>query len=98
MLRASWLVLALASMVCTTPKDDAPDVSAQNTSNDVRLGVEQVASGLDQPVYLTAPVSDPRLFIVEQPGRIRVWRTADFSTSRSSTSSTRSDPGENRGC
>jgi glucose/arabinose dehydrogenase len=72
MLRASWLVLALASMVCTTPKDDAPDVSAQNTSNDVRLGVEQVASGLDQPVYLTAPVSDPRLFIVEQPGRIRV--------------------------
>jgi glucose/arabinose dehydrogenase len=72
MLRASWLVLALASMVCTTPKDDPPDVSAQNTSNDVRLGVEQVASGLDQPVYLTAPVSDPRLFIVEQPGRIRV--------------------------
>jgi glucose/arabinose dehydrogenase len=72
MIRASWLVLALGSMVCTTPKDDAPDVSAQNTSNDVRLGVEQVASGLDQPVYLTAPVSDPRLFIVEQPGRIRV--------------------------
>ena len=72
MLRASWLVLALASMVCTTPKNDAPDVSAQNTSNDVRLGVEQVASGLDQPVFLTAPVSDPRLFIVEQPGRIRV--------------------------
>jgi len=72
MLRASWLVLALASMVCTTPKDDAPDVSAQNTSNDIRLGVEQVASGLDQPVFLTAPVSDPRLFIVEQPGRIRV--------------------------
>jgi glucose/arabinose dehydrogenase len=72
MLRASWLVLALASMVCTTPKDDAPDVAAQNASKDVRLGVEQVASGLDQPVYLTAPVSDPRLFIVEQPGRIRV--------------------------
>jgi glucose/arabinose dehydrogenase len=72
MLRASWLVLALASLVCTTPKDDAPDVSAQSTSNDVRLGVEQVASGLDQPVFLTAPVNDPRLFIVEQPGRIRV--------------------------
>ena len=72
MLRASWLVLALASMVCATPKDDAPDLSAQSTSNDVRLGVEEVASGLDQPVYVTAPVSDPRLFIVEQPGRIRV--------------------------
>ena len=72
MLRASWLVLALASMVCTTPKNDAPDLSAQSTSNDVNLGVEEVASGLDQPVYVTAPVSDPRLFIVEQPGRIRV--------------------------
>jgi glucose/arabinose dehydrogenase len=72
MLRVSWLVLALSSIVCTTPKDDAPDLSAQYASNDVRLAVEQVASGLDQPVYLTAPVSDPRLFIVEQPGRIRV--------------------------
>ncbi|MDP9202547.1 MAG: PQQ-dependent sugar dehydrogenase [Gemmatimonadota bacterium] len=71
MLRAS-LMLALGCIVCGTPRDDAPDVSADVTSNDVRLAVEQVASGLDQPVYLTAPASDPRLFIVEQPGRIRV--------------------------
>jgi glucose/arabinose dehydrogenase len=78
MLRTSWLVFALGSMVCATPKDDAtpnddtPRVSAQQASNDVSLAVEQVASGLDQPVYLTAPPSDPRLFIVEQSGRIRV--------------------------
>jgi glucose/arabinose dehydrogenase len=71
MLRASSLVLALASIVCATPRD-APDAQAETTSNDVRLGIEQVASGLDQPVYLTAPAGDPRLFIVEQPGRIRV--------------------------
>jgi glucose/arabinose dehydrogenase len=29
-------------------------------------------SGLSNPLLLTAPVSDPRLFIVEQPGRIRI--------------------------
>ncbi|MDP9205307.1 MAG: PQQ-dependent sugar dehydrogenase [Gemmatimonadota bacterium] len=72
MFRTSWLVLALASMVCATPKDDVPKESAAKASSDVKLGVEQVASGLDQPVYLTAPASDPRLFIVEQPGRIRI--------------------------
>lgn len=31
-----------------------------------------VARGLDQPLYLTAPASDPRLFIVEKTGRIRI--------------------------
>lgn len=36
----------------------------------VRL--EEVASGLSSPVHLTAPSGDDRLFVVEQPGRIRV--------------------------
>ncbi|HEV2148312.1 MAG TPA: PQQ-dependent sugar dehydrogenase [Longimicrobiaceae bacterium] len=36
----------------------------------VRL--EEVARGLANPLYLTAPRGDPRLFVVEQPGRIRV--------------------------
>src|ERR1700694_483584 len=72
MLRTSSLALALASMVCAPSKDDAPKAAAQQTTNDVALSVEQVASGLDQPVYLTTPAADPRLFIVEQPGRIRI--------------------------
>ncbi|HEY3215243.1 MAG TPA: PQQ-dependent sugar dehydrogenase [Candidatus Eisenbacteria bacterium] len=38
------------------------------------LALQVVAQGLEQPVDLTAPGSDPRLFIVEQPGRIRVVR------------------------
>jgi glucose/arabinose dehydrogenase len=75
--RASWLALAFGSIACAAPKDDAARVSAEEPSpvksvNDVRLGVEEVARGLDQPVYVTAPPGDPRLFIVEQPGRIRV--------------------------
>ncbi len=75
MLRTSSLVLALTLVVCAAPKDEMPPAQAavvQQTSNDVVLAVEQVASGLDQPVHLSTAVGDPRLFIVEQPGRIRV--------------------------
>ena len=36
------------------------------------LAVETVATGLQAPVYLTAPPGDDRLFVVEQLGRIRV--------------------------
>lgn len=36
------------------------------------LALERVASGLDRPLYVTAPPGDPRLFIVEQSGRVRI--------------------------
>jgi glucose/arabinose dehydrogenase len=36
------------------------------------LRLVEVASGLQSPVHLTAPAADARLFIVEQPGRIRI--------------------------
>lgn len=85
-LRASWLVVTFGSIVCAAPKDEAVEFAAEASAvgsgsaatstvrsiNDVRLGVEEVARGLNQPVYLTAPPGDPRLFIVEQPGRIRI--------------------------
>jgi len=38
------------------------------------LRLQPIASGLDSPLYLTAPAGDSRLFIVEQPGRIRIVR------------------------
>jgi len=38
------------------------------------IALVPVVSGLDQPVHLTAPAGDPRLFVVEQPGRIRIVR------------------------
>lgn len=44
----------------------------EDDSTAVSLAVEEVASGLESPVYLTAPAGDPRLFIVEQVGRIRI--------------------------
>jgi glucose/arabinose dehydrogenase len=39
---------------------------------DFQLRAVEVASGLTQPVHLTAPPNDARLFVVEQPGRIRI--------------------------
>jgi glucose/arabinose dehydrogenase len=41
-------------------------------SSGVRL--EVAFTGLDDPVHLAAPAGDPRIFIVEQAGRIRVAR------------------------
>jgi glucose/arabinose dehydrogenase len=38
------------------------------------LEAHPVVAGLEAPVHLTAPPGDARIFIVEQPGRIRVVR------------------------
>ncbi len=62
MSRPAWaLVLPLLAAACD-------DGSAQG------LRLELVARGLAAPLHLTAPPGDPRLFIVEQEGRIRVVR------------------------
>ncbi len=42
------------------------------------LRLERVVQGLDNPVHLTAPASDPRLFVVEQPGRIRIVKNGQL--------------------
>jgi len=75
MIRAASLVLALTSMMCAGPGDDAPSSGQAVTTGSrqaITLGVEEIARGLQNPVYLTAPAGDARLFIVEQPGRIRI--------------------------
>jgi glucose/arabinose dehydrogenase len=36
------------------------------------IRLQQVVAGLTGPVYLTSPAGDPRQFVVEQPGRIRI--------------------------
>lgn len=52
-----------------TPTDPPPDPPPDPPSN---LVAQLVVGGLSDPVYLTAPSGDDRLFIVEQPGRIRI--------------------------
>ena len=60
------VVWTLAFLSCS----NAPTGGGGRGTPQVRL--EQVASGLSDPLYLTAPASDPRLFIVEQAGRITI--------------------------
>jgi glucose/arabinose dehydrogenase len=39
-----------------------------------------ISSGLSAPVFLTQPLNDGRIFVVEQPGRIRVIRDGALQT------------------
>lgn len=38
-----------------------------------QVGSQQVITGLDRPLRLVSPPDDPRLFVVERPGTIRVY-------------------------
>jgi glucose/arabinose dehydrogenase len=41
------------------------------------LALEPVASGLSEPLFLTAPEGDSRLFVIERGGRIRIIDSGD---------------------
>jgi glucose/arabinose dehydrogenase len=59
-------VLGLSVWCGACTQASAPD------TGQVKLDTVLVAGGLTAPLYLTAPPGDARLFVVEQPGRIRV--------------------------
>lgn len=54
---------ALLSLLAATPA---------HAQTQPRLYLNEIANGLSSPLYLTAPANDPRLFIVEQTGRVRI--------------------------
>ncbi len=61
-------VLACALAACLGNQPGGPPLPGETGNLELQL----VASGLSSPLYLTAPAGDPRLFIVEQEGRIRI--------------------------
>ena len=64
-------------LACAAPP--RPGAAIPRTTAEPRaadgLALEPVVSGLEAPVHLAAPAGDPRLFVVEQPGRIRIVRS-----------------------
>ncbi len=71
---ASILILLLAACDANggSPIDQEPPPDS--------LRLQTVASGLNSPVDLQAPTGDTRLFVVEQPGRIRIIQNGQLLT------------------
>ncbi|MEP6688408.1 MAG: PQQ-dependent sugar dehydrogenase [Gemmatimonadales bacterium] len=67
------LPFALCLLVCPASACGSDDGSPAGPPDGTEpVGLEQVASGLSFPLYLTAPAGDARLFIVEKGGAIRI--------------------------
>jgi len=64
-MRALLLLMAAAGCADSTAAEPEPVQS---------ITLLLIASGLDSPVHLTAPAGDPRLFVTEQAGTIRIIR------------------------
>ncbi|HET9274579.1 MAG TPA: PQQ-dependent sugar dehydrogenase [Gemmatimonadales bacterium] len=64
----SLFVAAFASGCSSQFETETPDLP----EGPVPVALQQVASGLAFPLYLTSPAGDPRLFIVEKGGAIRI--------------------------
>ena len=69
-MRRFTILAALIAASCTTTDSTDPDPTPIPT--DFKLSLQQIASGLNNPVHVTSPPGDARLFVVEQPGRIRI--------------------------
>ena len=69
-------ILGLTAACGSDPEDETlkPDCTPA-TGTDV--GLELVADGLSQPVFVTSPPNDRRLFIVERTGLIRIVDRVD---------------------
>jgi glucose/arabinose dehydrogenase len=61
---------AAESTTTTTP--EVITTTTAPPSGPLVLAAEPVADGFEQPVLVVAPPADPRLFVVDQPGRIWV--------------------------
>ena len=71
------LIAALGFVACTSGSDTNDPAPLPV---DFKLALQEVASGLNGPVYVTAPANDARLFVVEQVGRIRIIESGQLLT------------------
>ncbi len=64
---AHWQVTLVSALLVAGAATAAADEAAAPG-----LALQEIAHGLQSPIWLTSPPGDHRLFVVEQPGRIRV--------------------------
>lgn len=86
MLRVNAAIAIAASLFCSPQRDASADtlraaatVSAAPAKSSpatqrVTIAMREIARGLNDPVYLTSPPGDARLFVVEQAGRIVILK------------------------
>lgn len=75
MVPALLLAIAIACGGSSQTNQSGPDPDpgpGPGPGGDIEPTLQEIASGLDFPVYLTSPPGDPRLFIVEKSGTIRI--------------------------
>jgi len=66
-------VLSLVAVsACDAGGPGGPSAEPPPPDGPVPVALQEVAAGLSFPLYLTAPPADPRLFIVEKGGAIRI--------------------------
>jgi len=63
---------AAAGAPAVAKKAGFPPAPYCKPKSGTKLKLVEVTKDLEDPVYLTAPAGDPRLFIIEKPGRIRI--------------------------
>lgn len=68
-----------ATIADARPRPDALQATCTPV-NGTNITTEIVAQGLDDPLFLTSPPGDARLFILEQPGRIRIVENGNLLT------------------
>ncbi|HEU4649586.1 MAG TPA: PQQ-dependent sugar dehydrogenase [Gemmatimonadales bacterium] len=73
MRRIALMCLALTALAsCSSSSSDSPSSPSPSPNPPSSLKLTPIASGLSEPLFLTSPPGDSRLFVVEQTGRIRV--------------------------
>lgn len=64
--------VGLTALIVTVACGDGPTEPPPEPSPEGEIAVEKIADGLFAPTYLTAPANDPRLFVTQLDGVIRI--------------------------
>lgn len=72
------IILSLAVLLTGCGSDSTTGPGPSPLPGNFTIQLVEIASGLSSPLYLTSPPNDSRLFVVEQPGRIRIIKSGQL--------------------